>query len=731
MKNIRLFFIAVLCLSSLHAQETARPKVGLVLSGGGAKGFAHIGVLKEIEKAGLKLDYIGGTSMGAVVGGLYATGYSANEIDSIICSLDFKKLLQDIIPRNQSSFFEKQYGEKHLVTFPVSGAKISLPKAIAKGQSVYNELNRLFESVHNTSDFDELPIPFFCVATDLETGTIKVFDEGQLATAIRASASLPSLLDPMEVDGVAYIDGGVADNFPVEEMQRRGIDIIIGVDVQGTLDTSEEIQTVLDVLNQIVNYQMYGRDEEKINQLDVHIRPDLGTYGVTSFDDAKAIIKLGEETAAVFQEAFHELALMNKEPVEKRKPVPPAQKLRIDWIDISPLKHYSRAYIKGEMNIDVGDSISYEELNVKINRLASSNDFDLIKYRFEKLPSSENVLHIKVQENKTHSFVKAGFHFDPLYKSSFLLNFTTKHMLQKNDILSADMIFGDNVRANLNYFVNNGFYTSYGLNSRFNSLSADVRFDGEEVNSINKHFIDFTSMLYVQTTFNRKFAVGAGLEYKLIETFTDALVRASGDDTFFFDRSNYLNTVAYLKLDSYDEKFFPKNGFLVDGEFKYYMSSTDYNDNFNPFCQVKLQLSGVKTLFHKLSFHLTAEGGLTFEENTSNQFLYALGGFGENMINNHIPFFGYDYEYYQNHSYLKGMLEVRYEIVKDHSIGLIANYARTDLDVFNDGAVFQDIFSGYAIQYGYNSILGPIRLIRDWSPDINNQNWYLSVGFWF
>ncbi len=731
MKIKSLFYMAILCLSSVFGQKDARPKIGLVLSGGGAKGFAHIGVLKAIEKSELQLDYIGGTSMGAVVGGLYATGYTANEIDSIIRSLDFKKLLQDIIPRNKSSFFEKQYGEKHLISFPMKKGKIRLPKAIAKGQSVYSELNRLFESVHTINDFETLPIPFFCVATDLESGKMKVFDSGHLAEAVRASASLPSLLDPMEVEGSLYIDGGVADNFPVEEMQRRGVDYIIGVDVQGTLDKNDEIQTVVDVLNQIVNYQMYGRDEEKIKKLDVHIRPDLSQFGVTSFDDVGAIIEIGEEVGSEFQEVFERLAASNKMKKTKKEQIKPPTKQRIDWIQINPVKHYSRAYIKGQMNLDVGDSISYKELNVKINRLASSNDFDLIKYHFEKLPNNENVLHIGVKENKTHSFVKAGLHYDPLYKSSFLLNFTTKHMLQKNDIFSADMIFGDNIRANLNYFVNNGFYTSYGLNSRFNSLSTDVRYAGEEVNSINKHYLDFTSMFYVQTTFNRKFALGVGLEYKLIETYTKALVREEGQETFFFDKSNYLNAVSYLKLDSYDDKFFPKNGFLVDGEFKYYMTSTDYNDNFNPFCQLKLKLSGVKTAFDKLSFHLTAEGGVTFEDNTSNQFLYALGGYGENMINNHIPFYGYEFEYYQNHSYLKGMLEIRYEIVKNHSIGAIANYARTDLDVFNDGAVFQDIFSGYAVEYGYNSVLGPIRLVRDWSPDISSQNWYLSVDFWF
>jgi len=313
-----------------------------------------------------------------------------------------------------------------------------------------------------------------------------------------------------------------------------------------------------------------------------------------------------------------------------------------------------------------------------------------------------------------------------------LLNFTTKHMLFKNDIFSTDFIFGDNLRVNMNYFVDNGFYTSYGISSRFNSFNANVPFDGEQVNEIKKDYLDFTSMLYMQTTFNRKFAVGLGFEYKLLELSTNALViENKEEETFYFERSNYLNSLAYLKLDTYDRIAFPKNGFLVDGEFKYYIGSTDYNENFTPFSQAKLKLSGVKTVKDRVSFHLTVEGGVTFEENTSNQFLFAIGGYGENLINNHIPFYGYEFENFQNQSYLKGMLEIRYEMFEKHIIGVIANYARTDIDVFNDGAVFQEILSGYAIEYGYSSILGPVKIVRDWTPDVKNGNWYLSVGFWF
>jgi NTE family protein len=735
-KIVVFFLISVIGVGfSQEVPADEEPKIGLVLSGGGAKGFAHIGVLKVIEESGLKIDYIGGTSMGAVIGGLYAASYSANEIDSIINSIDFKILLQDIVPRSQSLFFEKQYGENHLITFPVNSKhKISLPKAIATGQSIYNELNGLFEHVNTVTEFDKLPIPFFCITTDLESGKHVVLDKGNLAEAIRASASLPTLLEPVEMGGRSYIDGGVSNNFPVDEMRKKGATMIIGVDVQGKLEKKEDINSVVDVLNQIVNFQMYAKDEERVKELDIHIQPNTQNFSVTSFDKTVEIITEGEIAAYESKTVFENLARFQQKTNKVSAKVVEKTKIKrhITKIKMNSLEHYSRAYILGKMNIEVGDSLSYSELNKKIDRLSVGNDFDLIKYNFKKLSDWENELRLDVIENETLSFVKVGLHYDPLYKSSLLLNFTTKHMLFKNDIFSTDFIFGDNLRVNMNYFVDNGFYTSYGISSRFNSFNANVPFDGEQVNEIKKDYLDFTSMLYMQTTFNRKFAVGLGFEYKLLELSTNALViENKEEETFYFERSNYLNSLAYLKLDTYDRIAFPKNGFLVDGEFKYYIGSTDYNENFTPFSQAKLKLSGVKTVKDRVSFHLTVEGGVTFEENTSNQFLFAIGGYGENLINNHIPFYGYEFENFQNQSYLKGMLEIRYEMFEKHIIGVIANYARTDIDVFNDGAVFQEILSGYAIEYGYSSILGPVKIVRDWTPDVKNGNWYLSVGFWF
>jgi len=182
----RIVFLLFLILPLVVSSQKKQPKVGLVLSGGGAKGFAHIGVLKELEKAGVQIDYIAGTSMGAIIGGLYASGYSATQIEKIITETDFFTLLQDIYPRRSKPFFEKEHGEKHAIVLPVNKGKIGLPKGVSRGQNVLGFLNYLLSPVDSITDFSKLPIPFFCIATDVETGLEVKLSKGSLPISLRA-----------------------------------------------------------------------------------------------------------------------------------------------------------------------------------------------------------------------------------------------------------------------------------------------------------------------------------------------------------------------------------------------------------------------------------------------------------------------------------------------------------------------------------------------------------------
>ncbi|MGI9571625.1 MAG: patatin-like phospholipase family protein, partial [Desulfobulbia bacterium] len=223
MQKLALILTFILCFGVSRAQliEPDQPiKVGLVLSGGGAKGMAHIGALKVIEEAGLTIDYIGGTSMGAIVGSLYASGYSANELDSIFKQADFSELIQDNLPRGAKTFYEKEDSERYALTLPFNKFKISFPKAISGGQRIYNELVRLLYHVKDVNNFNNLPIPFFCIATNMETGAEVLLNKGYLPEAVMASGTFPSLFEPAEVDGQILIDGGVLNNYPIMEVKQ-------------------------------------------------------------------------------------------------------------------------------------------------------------------------------------------------------------------------------------------------------------------------------------------------------------------------------------------------------------------------------------------------------------------------------------------------------------------------------------------------------------------------------
>lgn len=257
-----LIIILVFCTQLLAAQQN-EPKIGLVLSGGGAKGFGHIGALKVIDSLGIKVDYISGTSMGAVIGSLYASGYSGKQLDSLFNEVDFDALINDFIPRSSKSFFERNNDEGYALSLPFDNFKIQLPSAISRGQNVFNLLSRLLIHVSDIERFDELPIPFFCVATNVETGQAVIMDKGSLPRSVLASGAFPSLFQPVIIDDQVLIDGGVVNNYPIEELRAKGMDIVIGVDVQDDLANREDLQSAPEILLQINNFRTINDMKDK------------------------------------------------------------------------------------------------------------------------------------------------------------------------------------------------------------------------------------------------------------------------------------------------------------------------------------------------------------------------------------------------------------------------------------------------------------------------------------
>lgn len=729
MKKYLTLFLCILLTGTIAAQEGEgdKPKIGVVLSGGGAKGLAHIGVLKVLEEAGIEISYIGGTSMGAIVGGLYAAGYSANQLDSIFVSLDSDALLQDYTPRSSQNFFEKRNDELYALALPFKKFRLSFPAALSKGLYNYTIVNRLTDHVRHQRDFNCLPIPFVCIATDIETGEEVVLHEGVLPDAILASGAFPSLYYPVEIDGRLLIDGGVTNNYPIEEVRKMGADIIIGVDVQDGLKDRTQIKGATGVLVQINNYQMIQKMEQKRKATDIYIKPDISDYTVISFSEGREIIDEGEKSARMILENLKTFG--KGEPVEREK-IQVIDSLNVEEINVYGNDNYTRSYVIGKLNFKPGTKISYEKFNSGISRLNATQNFNTISYNFTE-GSSGDKLNLTLTENPTDRYLKFGLHYDNLYKSAVLVNITQKNFFTRNDVISLDLILGDNFRYMFNYYKDNGFHISYGVRSWFNSFNRNLTSNilGEGVNSANIDYSDFTNEAYFQTIFAQKFMLGAGAELKHLKIKSETL---SNTDDRFFDNSDYFSTYGYLKFDSYDNRHFPSEGWYLAGEAKWYAYSSDYTKQFDRFSILKAEIGTAKRLRDNITIELQTESGITIGEDTVPFFNFALGGYGFNMINNFRHFYGYDFLSLSGNSYIKGLASLDWEFLRKNHINVTANFANVGTNLLDEGNILSlPQYTGYALGYGMETIVGPIEIKHSWSPETNKHYTWFSVGFWF
>lgn len=735
---IRLLYLLVIFSTTFNVYSQTneipkRKKIGLVLSGGGAKGFAHIGVLKVLEQAGVKIDYIGGTSMGAVVGGLYASGYNASQIDSIFKATNFDQLLQDYIPRTSKSFYEKRNDEMYAVSLPIYKFSIGVPIALSKGMYNYDLLTKLTHNVRHIREFNQLPIPFVCIATDIETGKEVVLKNGFLPQALLASSAFPTLFSPVEIDGRILIDGGVTNNYPIEEVKKMGADFIIGVDVQDDLKDRNSLKEATRILIQISNLQMIESMKAKINDTDIYIKPDITDFSVISFDRGSEIINKGEEaTFAVFEEI--------SKYADKENYILNYKKLSIDSIlikkiNIKNIKNYTRSYVIGKLGFKPNSKISYNDIKNGINKLNSTQNFSSISYTIDKSIGGDD-LNIVLTESTNKTFLKFGLHYDGLYKSAVLINLTQKKSLFKNDVFSVDFGLGDNIRYTLDYYIDNGFYFSFGFKSRFNIFNRNVATDFSDgalfeetgLNSLNIDFSDFNNQAYIQTFFAQKFVIGSGIEFKHLKIKSTTLESTNQ----VFENSNYASVFGYFKYDSFDNKYFPKKGWFFQADVQSYLYSSDYTNAFNRFSIFKGDFQFTRTFYKKFNLKIQTDAGFSVGEKSISFLDFVLGGYGFNTINNFKHFYGYDFLSIAADSYIKSTATLDIEFYKKNHLNFAANFANADDKLFSTGNWFSSpTYSGYALGYGLETIIGPIEVKYSWSPELPKGYTWFSIGFWF
>ncbi|MBV7316475.1 patatin-like phospholipase family protein [Shewanella sp. NIFS-20-20] len=374
--------------------EAERPKIGLVLSGGGAKGAAHIGVLKVLEANHIPVDFVAGTSIGAFVGGMYALGYSVMEIEAIMLNTNWAEGYSDTIPRQELSYRDKQQRDEYNIPLDLgySNGTMKSPRGLLNGQTMSQLLQGATGLVQNLGSFDELSIPYRAVATNLITSEAYVLDSGNIVTAMQASAAVPGALLPVELDGMLLVDGGIANNMPVDVVKAMGADIVIAVDIGSALMTKEQLSGTISVLNQLSTILTNASTEKQkklLTDKDVLIRPDVGDMSTTDFAIMPQVLPLGIDAAMKHIKQLQTLSVDNKtwQAYVTRKAV-----IRQVWVDelkvpliavkLNNNSNVSDELIRQSLDIRVGDLVNDAQLEAAINRVYSMDLFERVESEF-------------------------------------------------------------------------------------------------------------------------------------------------------------------------------------------------------------------------------------------------------------------------------------------------------------------------------------------------------------
>ena len=380
---------AITAPAAVSAPPAQRPRIGLVLSGGGARGIAHIGVLKVLEEQHIPIDAIAGTSMGAVVGGLYASGLNAREIEAIMTSLNWQQAFHDQPPREDLTLRRKQEDQNFLVKFPlgIHGGKVLLPKGLIQGQRLNQMLRRLTLPVARITNFDELPTQFRALATDLETGDAVTIASGDLTSAMRASMSAPGVFAPVERDGRLLVDGGISENLPVDIARAMGVDILIVVDVGTPLLTREKLNSVPVISNQMIAILIQHNSKEQLEKLkadDILISPPLGDTSSFDFGNVRRVVAVGERAARAVSQRLASLAMTPREAElyaqhreQVRQVVPP----RIDFVQVDSGSQNYSARLNSLFDDLTGKPLDPDAVARRMTTLYGEGSLDTLDYQ--------------------------------------------------------------------------------------------------------------------------------------------------------------------------------------------------------------------------------------------------------------------------------------------------------------------------------------------------------------
>lgn len=729
-KLLSFLFIFIFGIQLSRAQmdtTVRRPKLGLVLSGGGSKGFAHIGVLKVLDRHGIKVDYIAGASMGAILGSLYAIGYSGNSLDSLISGQNWEKLIKDEISRRDMSVVEKENEGKSFLSLPMQGLKIQIPSGFKPGQNISKMLDRLTLPVHNISDFSKFDIPFLCTAANIETGVAEAFTTGYLPEVLRASMAIPSVFTPVNINGQLYVDGGLINNLPVDELKKRGVDIVIAVDVQGLYVKQDQLNSALDIFEQSSRFLRAPSNSANRKLADVLIRPDLEGKSMFAFSEAQYTEEMGERAAEAAMPAI--MAKLSKhhlvppDSLMNRRPKKQVNKITVGLLDVGTLKNVTYRMTYGRLNLKLGHPYTPTEIEKSIDALYGTMFFDHVTYRYVDTAGLA-VLNVYPHE-KQRNEMKIGLHYDDYLRAGIYVNLIYRNLFKKASILSIDTRISDNFQASIQYFLENGHWLSHYIRLESNSFKTYSYENGVKMASFQ--YSDLTAHLGFQSTLSNNIAWGLGLygEVTSVRNTVNPISLTNLSDRLF-------GAYFVLKVDNFDRTYFPTRGIQMQLDAKIL---TDYNskatslDEAKPIFAANFRYHNAIPITKRFTSIYRMFASATYCDSIPVTYNCFIGGMSRTNIKGILPFAGLEMmEKYGRFGWV-GRLDLQYEWTRNHFISLIANTGMVT-DRFNDFYHYRDFLLGGGIAYGYKSLIGPIELTLTMTQGRKPSSFF-NIGLWF
>lgn len=731
--------------STISAQNVnKRPKVGLALSGGGAKGLAHLGVLKVMEEAGLRPDLISGVSMGSIVGGLYALGYSADTLEKIVKNIDWNLLQSDNIPENKIIYTEKHYFNNSLLSLPVTKYKILLPSGLIKGQQIESALSSLAWPAANINDFSKLPIPFMCVGTDINTCKKVDIKGGYLADAMRASMAVPSIFTPIKINDTLFVDGGLVRNFAVSEVREMGAEIVIGSYTGGNLLNEERLNSVPGIMEQIVFYSGYYDSKEQMKLLDVLIEPELRDISMLSFKYADTIIARGYKAALPYKNYFKKLAdsLNMIGPQDKIENILINKSFSFDKIEITGNTIHSDDQILGVLGIKPNENVDNGLLNERIELLYGKVWFDKVKYNI--ISRNDSLILVIDCFEKPGIMLTGSLHYDNAINIGLILGFSGENLLTQRSKINLDLFIGQYYRIRLKYLQFIDRNQKYGISA---NIYADKNFLPElnltgSINEYISHNSFYTIMLQNRLGLNYMLNISFGIDR--LDLLPNRLVNPSLKRII----SDFLTYSFDYSVNTLDRKHFPNKGdvsyFTAKTSLPLSITSntgtlkTEYTRSnpgeysFDRFYTFQVSLKHYFSVGGKLTFGLSAEGVIITDTLSNQNNFFLLGGY-EPTGSRSVAMAGYNPNEIASKKFAGLGAELDLEIFSKVHLNLFAN-TFTAQTAGNENRF--SVFSGYGLGMGYLSLIGPVKTgimygSRKYESHSSNIKGYFSIGFNF